>query len=194
MAQKTTKPVVLPSLTEVNEKSAAIRELPPTRLRLTPAQTLDGRRERFEQINAMRIGPAGQLALVIRTPDAVGGASKWETLRLYDSTGRRLWSLAGSGGDGELGRFSAFGWTSSGMWVFDDRFSQVALIEGGQVTKSLELPEWYRPSWAQRKSFPVYGAASIFAMLPDGSYIGMPRRAHSLMGAAQYDSTKDYIM
>ena len=188
------KPVVIPSLADVNERSTPLPELPRARLKLTPTRTIQGAKETLEQVAGVAVGPKGQLAVLGRFNSQPASARGiYQSLRLFDSTGRRLWSI-NAGGDQEIGWFDAIGWRDGGMWVSDERNSQIALVEHGEVTKSIEIPSWVRPDWNHRKSFPVFGRVSILAVLADGSYIGMPSRPHSLMGGAQYDSTKNYIL
>jgi hypothetical protein len=176
------KPVAPPKRADANAQTAAIPGLP-QRLRLIEGPAIDGKKEKFEGDLSVNVGPSGQV--VVR--------SRWDMLKAYDSTGRRLWTLD-IGREGEVGDVAALGWRGSQVWISDRRFSQIALIENGIVTKSLELPTWVRPTWTNRKSFPVFGLVEVYALLGDGSMMVVPSRPHALVGTVGYDSTKQYVL
>jgi len=167
---------------DANAQTLAIPGLPP-RLKLIEGPAIDGRKEKLEGEISVTLGPGGQQLI----------RSRWDLLKAYDSTGRRLWSLE-IGRDGEVGDVAALGWRGSQVWISDRRFSQIALIDNGAVTKSLELPSWVRPTWTNRKSFPVFGSMDVYALMGDGSMIVMPRRPHALVGTVGYDSTMQYVV
>lgn len=168
---------------DLNAPAKPIRGLPP-RLKLTESVAIDGRKEKLEREISVDLGPGGQI--VVRSGLQMNG---------YDSTGRRLWSME-RGRNGEIaGDLQAIGWLGSQMWVSDRSFSQIALIDKGVVTKSLELPSWVRPSFSNRKSFPVFAEMDVYAYFADGSMLVVPRgQPRSLLGASVYDSTKQYVV
>ena len=175
-------PAAPPKRADANAQTAAIPGLPP-RLRLIEGPAIDGKKEKLEGELSVNLGPAGQQLV----------RSHFDMLKAYDSTGRRLWSLD-IGREGEVGDVAALGWRGSQVWISDRRFYQIALIENGAVTKSLELPTWVRPTWTNRKSFPVFGSLEVYALMGDGSMIVVPRRPHSIVGTVGYDSTMQYVV
>jgi hypothetical protein len=176
------KPAPARRRTDANAQTAAIPGLPP-RLKLTEGLVIDGKKERFEHDIAVDLGPNGQT--VVR--------SGWYLIKAYDSTGKYLWTLD-RGRDAEIADVTALGWRGSDLWVSDSRFSQIALVDKGTVTKSLELPTWVRPAWSNRKSFPVFGSMDVYALYADGSMLVVPGRAHSVVGMIGYDSTMLYVL
>jgi hypothetical protein len=176
------KPVTPPKRADANAQTAAIPGLPP-RLRLIEGPAINGKKEKLEGDLTVNLGPSGQQ--VIR--------SGYDMLKAFDSTGRRLWSLD-IGRQGEVGDVAAIGWRGSQVWVSDRRFSQIALLENGVVTRSLELPTWVRPTWTNRKSFPVFGSLDVYALMNDGSMIVVPQRPHAIVGTVGYDTTMQYVV
>jgi hypothetical protein len=113
-----------------------------------------------------------------------------------DSTGRRLsWKIPVGGRDAEIRTVERLGWAGSTMWIIDPPYGQIALVDGrGKITKSLEHPSWVRPSWADRRNFPVFGGVAPWAVYADGSWLVIPYRERSLMGTPGYDSMSQYMM
>jgi hypothetical protein len=186
------KPSPIPTLAEVNAKAPSVPGLPTHRVALTESRRIDGKRWGTVAISTMNSGPRGEVAVV--TNGSVGGAqNSYQTLALFDSTGRRLWSI-NTGRDAELGSIGSFGWGKPSFWVFDGRFNQIALIDRGTVTRSLEMPTWIRPSWTERKNYPVFGSFYVESFLDDGSMVGTPSRPHSVGAGAAFDSTKEVVV
>ena len=175
--------VTAPPRADANAKTPGIPGLPGPRLKLVEARAIAGKKESLEGDIAVDLGPRG--LTVIRS----GG----RMMKAYDSTGRRLWTMDRNR-DGEIGDVTAIGWRGDEMWVSDRRFSQIALVDKGVVATSLELPSWVRPSWSNRKNFPVFGTLDVYAFFSDGSMTGVPRRAHSIVGTVGYDSTMQYVL
>ena len=130
--------------------------------------------------------------------------AQWRSVWAFDSLGKRLWSKSHSWGpDGdrtdqrdksEVGEVTAVGWDANGTWVSDAAWQQIALLDQyGNVTKSIELPDWVRPTFANRKTFPVYGGMRVLARYPDGSMLVQPRG--DLIGApAAFDREANYLV
>jgi hypothetical protein len=173
-----------PRRIEANIPTLGITMLPGPRLKLKEGPAVDGVRERLDRLDAVNLGPNGQMAVRIN----------YNTIGVFDSIGRRLWRIElGRGGD--LGNFGALGWRGSEMWISDRRFAQIALMDRGTVAKSLEIPTWIRPAWNNRKTLPVFGQADILGLFADGSMVLIPYNPHSLMGeATEYDSTMVYVV
>ena len=137
----------------------------------------------------MTVGPSGEMIV------ASGQVSG--TVRGFDSTGRAFaWSLPiGNNRDSEIRWVWRMGWVDKTLWVADPGFAQLALIDrGGKVTKSLEYPSWVRPSWADRRKFPVFGGVEPLALYADGSWLVRPSKERSLVATPEYDNTSGYLM
>jgi hypothetical protein len=172
-----------PPLLEANVAVPAMPGLPTPRLKLTPGLLIDGRREQIDKALRVNLGPAGQMVIEVGP----------RMLRGYDSTGRRRWAMNMRQED-EVGTVDAIGWRGSEMWVSDSRYGQVALVDRGAVTKSIEMPTWIRPRFNDRNAFPVFGRADVRALFSDGSMLVIPSHAHSVVGGAGYDSTMRYLL
>jgi hypothetical protein len=170
-----------PQLVDANIQATPIPGLPP-RLTLKTGRIIDGRTEKIDRVPSVALSPKGELIVV-----------GWRLFRAYDSTGRRLWSADTTQRD-EIGTINSIGWRGSQMWLADPRYEQIALLDRGTVTKSLELPSWIRPTFANRKSFPVWSYADVRALFDDGSMIVLPSAPHSILGAVDYDSTMQYVV
>jgi hypothetical protein len=130
--------------------------------------------------------------------------AQWRAVWSFDSLGRRLWSKGYSNADAgrngrsdrpQVGEVTAFGWDAKGMWVSDAAWEQIALLDQyGNVTRSLELPSWVRPTFSNRKSFPVFESMRIYARDPDGSMLVIPRNSMSITGATSYDEDATYLL
>jgi hypothetical protein len=115
----------------------------------------------------------------------------------FDSTGKLLPGKQTIGGsqDPEITYIAAFGWVGKTMWVHDPRTSQIALVDAHlKVTKSLEIPAWVRPSWADRRKYPVFARFDPIAVYPDGSWLVVPSGERSLVDTPEYDKTMRYFL
>jgi hypothetical protein len=113
-----------------------------------------------------------------------------------DTAGHRLsWKIPIGGRDAEVRNVERLGWAGNTLWIIDGGFQQIALIDPkGKVTKSLEHPSWVRPSWADRRNFPVFGSITPLAWAADSSWLVIPYRERSVLSTPGYDSTLQYIM
>lgn len=84
----------------------------PTMLSLKEDLRLDGEREDFVFVSGIQVSTRGDVSIA-STRDA--------TIRIYDSSGRRLASFGRrGGGPGEFGRqFAVRAWSSDTLWVYD---------------------------------------------------------------------------
>jgi len=115
----------------------------------------------------------------------------------FDSTGKQLPYKQPIGGptDPEIRYAYAYGWVGKTMWVYDPQSSQIALVDPQlKVTKSLEIPSWIRPSWADRRKYPVFGRMNAMAVYPDGSWLVAPSNPKSLVDTPDYDKTMTYLV
>ena len=115
----------------------------------------------------------------------------------FDSTGKQLPYKQTIGGptDPEIQYAEWFGWVGKTMWVWDPRSSQIALVDPQlKVTKSLEIPTWIRPTWADRRKYPVFGRMGAMALYPDGTWLVVPSNPKSLVDTPEYDKTMSYMV
>jgi hypothetical protein len=165
-------------------KRPNLPELPGPKLRITDSLVMDGAKWKFEQQLNVNPGPNGRIIVHVG----------WTTLAAFDSMGRRLWSKEKTR-DRDVGEVTAVGWRGNEMWISDASFSQIALFDQfGNVTKSLELPSWVRPTFSNRKTFPVFESMRVFAMLPNDEMIVMPRNRMGLVNTPGYDEKSNYIV
>lgn len=115
----------------------------------------------------------------------------------FDSAGKPLPYKQTIGGptDPEIRYAEKFGWVGKTMWVWDPPSSQIALVDAQlKVTKSLEIPSWVRPSWADRRKYPVFGRMEPLALYPDGSWLVTASSPKSLVDTPEYDKTMTYML
>src|SRR4029079_10376097 len=129
--------------------------------------------------------------------------AQWSSVWGLDSLGKRQWSKGWRNSDEdrnnrdrpEVGEVTAVGWDANGTWVSDAAWGQIALLDQyGNVSKSIELPDWVRPSFANRKTFPVFENMRVYARYPDGSMLVVPRGTMSIRGATPYDPDMNYLL
>ncbi len=116
---------------------------------------------------------------------------------VFDSTGKQLPYKQPIGGptDPEIRNANSFGWLGKSFWVYDPQSSQIALVDPQlKVTKSLEIPDWIRPSWADRRKYPVFGRMYPLALYPDGSWLVTASNPKSLVDTPDYDKTMTYMV
>jgi hypothetical protein len=172
----------------------AFARLPGPTLRIADSLKIDVQKLKIEPPLYPFAGPKNSLILY----------AQWRSVWAFDSTGKRLWSKSHSWNDNdktdrrdrsEIGEVTAIGWDANGIWVSDAAWGQVALLDQyGNSTKSLELPDWVRPSFSNRKTFPVFEGLRVFARYPDGSMLVIPRGAMSITGATSYDQDATYLL
>ncbi len=115
----------------------------------------------------------------------------------FDSTGKQLPYKQTIGGptDPEIRYAERFGWVGKMMWVWDPPSQQIALVDPQlKVTKSLEIPAWIRPTWADRRKYPVFSRMNPLALYPDGSWLVGPTNPKSLVDTPDYDKSKTYLV
>src|SRR4051812_38484233 len=115
----------------------------------------------------------------------------------FDSTGKPLPGKQPVGGpkDPEITFIAALGWVGKTMWVHDPRSDQIALVDPQlKVTKSLETPKWVRPTWADRRKYPVFARFEPLAVYPDGSWLVVPSSERSLVDTPDYDKSMRYFL
>lgn len=120
---------------------------------------------------------------------------QWGNVTAFDSLGRRIWGKQSKRGERDIAEISQVGWRGDEMWVSDAGFSQIALLDQyGNVTRSIELPSWVRPSFSQRKTFPVFEGMRVVSRYDDGTMLVVPRSAMKITGATSYDENSTYLL
>jgi len=71
---------------------------------------------------------------------------------------------------------------------------QVTVDRAGKVTKSLELPSFVRPAWADRRKYPVFARHFALALYRDGTWLVRPFEERSVMSTPEYDKKFSYAM
>jgi hypothetical protein len=172
----------------------AFARLPGQQLRITDSLKID--------LQGLKIEPA-----LYPFPAPKGGLilyAQWSSVWGFDSLGKRLWSKGWNNNDRdktdranrpEVGEVTAVGWDDKGVWVSDAAWAQIALLDQyGNVAKSIELPDWVRPSFSNRKAFPVFESMRVYARYPDGSMLVVPRGTMNIAGASGYDQDANYLL
>ena len=161
----------------------------PQQLRAAVDLRIDKDLPRNARSMILLVGPSGDIyAAAIPSP---GG------LRSFDSTGRAAsWSIkTGYGDDLDIRAISRLGWFGNTLWVADPGFGQIALVDrNGKVTKSLEYPSWVRPSWSDRRKYPVFARLEPVAVYAEGSWLVRPSQQRSVMSTPEYDDAYNYFM
>ncbi len=129
----------------------AFARLPGTPLRIVDSLKIDLKGLKIEP--PLYLFPAPKKGLILY--------AQWRAVWSFDSLGKRLWSKSYNWDDRdrtdkrdrpEVGEVTAVGWDANGVWVSDAAWEQVALLDQyGNVDKSIEIPSWVRPSFANRK-------------------------------------------
>jgi hypothetical protein len=171
----------------------AFARLPGPTLRIADSLKIDLQKLKIEPALYPFPAPNGGLILY----------AQWSSVWGFDSLGKRQWSKGWSNNDNdrnrkdrpEVGEVTAVGWDANGTWVSDAAWSQIALLDQyGNVAKSIELPDWVRPSFSNRKTFPVFEAMRVYARYPDGSMLVIPRGSMSIAGTTSYDPDMNYLL
>jgi hypothetical protein len=143
-------------------------------------------------LGAMAVAPDGR---IIMAPARGRGART--PIKAFDSTGRRLpWTIPTGRGDSvEISSVSRLGFMGTTLYVVDQGFDHFALVSNqGVVTKSIELPSLVRPTWADRRRFPIFESLEPIALYPDGSMLVYPLSPRSVLATPDFDSTTSYLM
>ncbi len=167
----------------------AFAKLPGPSLRIADSTRVDLQTNKLEPPLNVIPGPKGGVVVY----------AQWRSVTSFDSAGKRLWSKGQDRNNPddrrEVGEITAFGWDAKEMWVSDAQWGQIALLDQyGNVTKSLELPSWVRPSFSNRKSFPVFESMRVLGRYPDGDMLVHPRNSMSITGATGYDQDATYLL
>jgi len=115
----------------------------------------------------------------------------------FDSTGKRqAWHVRfGGGGDAEVGFVTAWGWAGDSLWIADNGYRQLALIGGdGKVARSIGFPSWVRPSWSDRRLYPLFSRMNWFAMYGDGTLLVEPYQVRRLFDTPGYDPDQKLLV
>ncbi len=140
---------------------------------------------------AFAVGRDGRMVL--------GSGYEFNQIKGFDSAGADLgWVIpTGRGGDVDIGYPRQIGWVgrSDTMWVNDIGFGQVALVNArGTVIKSIEYPSWVHPTWAERRTYPVFGRSDTYAVYGDQTMLVLPSRPRSFIATPGFDRDKEYLM
>lgn len=184
--------LIVATSTAVAQKPSAdpaFARLPGPQLRIADSIRIDVKQAKLENPLTLFPGPKGGLIVY----------SQWWTVSAFDSLGRRVWGNAQADRqqrqDREIAEITAFGWRGNEQWASDAGYGQIALLDQfGNVTKSIELPSWVRPSFSNRKTFPVFESMRVFALYDDGSMLVMPRNTVVATGATSYDEKLAYLL
>jgi hypothetical protein len=174
-----------PALAQKSDPGFA--RLPGPVLHVADSLTIDLKKAKLENPMTVFPGPKGGLIVY----------AQWQNVMAFDSLGRRIWSQSRNDRSErpEIAEVTAFGWNREGMWVSDAAWTQIALLDQyGNVTKSLELPSWVRPTFSNRKSFPVFESMRVYALYDDGDMLVVPRGASPLGGGSSYDEHAYYVL
>jgi hypothetical protein len=161
------------------------------RLTVTEDWRIDAEKERLTQTTLISIGPAGTIVLAPMYGMNAAEISAW------DSAGtKNLWRLPiGTGDKYEIRFVNRIGWTGPQLWVSDRSYEQVALIDAtGKVTKSIEVPNFMRPTLAERRKWPLFDGNETLARYVDGSFLIRAGPPTKLIDTPGYDTTKVPIM
>ena len=179
--------LVASSATAQRASDPGFARLPGPTLRIADSLRIDTRAAKLENPLTVFPGPKGGLIVY----------SQWRAVTAFDSLGRRIWSKGDerSSERREVAEVTAFGWRGNEMWVSDAAWSQIALLDQyGNVTKSLELPSWVRPTFSNRKAFPVFESMSVLSLYDDGHMLVMPRGDNLSAAAKDFDENARYLV
>ena len=115
----------------------------------------------------------------------------------FDSNGKKqAWHLPlGRGPDTEVGLVTAWGWAGDSLWVADNGFQQLALIGGdGKVSRSIGFPSWVRPSWGDRRLYPLFSRMAWHSMYGDGTLLVEPYQVRRLFDTPGYDPDQKLLV
>lgn len=151
-------------------------------LTYAPELTVDLAKQGVRGVNGLSVSTSGRMVV------AVG---QWVgELVAFDSLGQKLpWKTPiGRGAGAEIGWVSRTGWVGDSLWIMDNGFEQVVILDGqGRVLRSIERPAWVRPAWSDRRKYPLFSSMSMEALYPDGTMLVVPTRPRALFDTPQYD-------
>lgn len=169
----------------------AFAQKPVPTLYLAPGLRLEGPSLRIggdPPVGTVRAGPDGR---IITAPEFLAGV-----IRAFDSTGKSLgWNIPVGGRDTDIGWVDRLGWTGSSAWISDMRFSQVVPIDAqGKLGKSIPFPTWVRPTWAERRKYPLFGRLQPLAVYADHSMLVKPSSPRSLLDTPGFDRSITHLL
>jgi hypothetical protein len=115
----------------------------------------------------------------------------------FDSAGKKQpWSVTfGRGSDSEIGWAQQWGWAGDSVWVVDRMYEQVALLgSDGKIAQSVGFPSWVRPSWGDRRQYPLFSTMAWHAMYSDGSLLVEPSQVRRLFDTPAYDPDQKLLV
>jgi hypothetical protein len=148
---------------------------------------LDLKALKLETTRALTVGPDGRIVVIPR----------WGDIVAFDSTGRRtLWKLhVGRGRNDEIAQVTRLGWIGAAMWIGDEGFEHVAVVDAnGVVTRSIGQPAFVKPTWADRRKYPVFSTMDAYAVYSDNTLLVRPYNATSVMNTPEYVDSLDYFL
>lgn len=160
------------------------------RLTLVEDVRIDATKDRFAQTGAMTIAPDGTVIF------APGPYANGQIIAMDSTAHTKLWAtMVGFSRDTDIRWVNRFGWTGPTLWISDRGFGQIALLDrAGKVTKSIEIPAFIRPTVADRRRYPVFSAADVFARYADGSLLVRPFREHRLIDTPEFDTSSTELL
>ena len=170
--------------------AGARAQQPVPTLFLAPDLRLDGKglgTGAMPVVELKSVGPDGRMIVTV-----YGGE-----MRAFDSTGKSLgWKiLVGMSRNSDIGWIERTGWTGSALWIADPQFQQVVPIDArGTLGKSIPYPTWVRPTWAERRKYPLFGYLDPFAVYADRSLLVRPRGPRALLDTPGFDRSIAHLL
>ena len=158
-------------------------------LRYEPELTIELARQNIARAGAFTVSRSGRI--VMTTEQWIG------QLIAFDSNGKKLdWNITtGRVSDSEIGWVNNFGWAGDSLWVQDRAFDQIVILApDGKVVRSLERPNWVRPSWGDRRRYPLFSSMSWEAVYPNGDMLVTPERPRAIFDTPQYDRKRKHLL
>ena len=148
---------------------------------------------------ALDAGTRGQVAILVARDGRIVVSPNYfySELSQLDSSGKKLpWAVKlGRGRDAEIGWVNAWGWRGDSVWVGDPLYEQVALIgSDGKIARSIAYPSWIRPSWSDRRRYPLFSRMTWYAMYGDGTLLVQPGAPRRLFDTPGYDPDRNLLL
>ena len=165
----------------------------PAALRFEPDLTLDVGDVSLTRYSQLLVDRRGRIWI------ATGA---WDGLLVaFDSTGKRLDVNTPLGGrrnrSAEIGWVSRWGLTGGGdsLWIGDRMFGQLLVLnDSGKIDHSYERPIWLRPSWSERRNYPLFSGLEWEAVYTDGTVLVTPGRRRALFDSPNYDRNAVHLL
>jgi len=158
-------------------------------LRYEPDLTITLAKHNITRAGQFTVSRSGRI--VMTTDQWVG------QLVAFDSNGNKLdWNITtGRVSDSEIGWINNFGWAGDSLWVQDRAWDQiVVLAPNGKVARSMERPNWIRPSWSDRRKYPLFSSMSWEAVYPNGDMLVVPERPRAIFDTPEYDRKRRHLL